>query len=76
MRDDRAFVGSIIMSHAYAIEVHGRSAGIAVAERGGFVFFASEQPFYRLEGRVFPRLRHAERAAAELLAVSGKKHRA
>lgn len=62
------------MSQAYAIEIHGRSAGIAVAERGGFVFFAAEQPFHKLDGRTFRHLRHAEKAAAELLAAPGRRH--
>jgi hypothetical protein len=55
------------MSQAYSIEVGGRSAGIAIAERGGFVFFAAERAFSALEGRSFRHLRHAERAAERLL---------
>jgi Ethanolamine utilization protein EutJ (predicted chaperonin) len=55
------------MNQAFSIEVGGRSAGIAIAERGGFVFFAADRAFHALEGQVFRRLRHAERAAERLL---------
>lgn len=61
------------MSQAYAIEVHGRSAGIAVAERGGFVFFAADHAFRDLEGRTFRRLRHAERAASQVLSALAER---
>jgi len=60
-------------SHAFAIEVHGRSAGIA--ERGGFMFFAAERTFQTLERRVFRHVAHAERAARQALAEHDKRHR-
>ncbi|MBF5094538.1 hypothetical protein F1643_08680 [Azospirillum sp. INR13] len=53
------------MSHAnaYAIEVQGRSAGIVVAERGGFTFFVSDWAFRDLDRRVFRNVGQAQRAA-------------
>ena len=54
--------------HAFAIEIHGRSAGIVVAARGGFMFFAAERAFQALERRVFKEVGHAERAARRVLA--------
>ncbi len=62
-------------SHAFAIEVHGRSAGIVVAERGGFMFFAAERAFQGLERRVFKQVAHAERAVRQALAEHDKRHR-
>lgn len=62
-------------AHAFAIEVHGRAAGIVVAERGGFMFFAAERTFQSLERRVFKEVAHAERAALRTLAGHDKRHR-
>lgn len=53
-------------SHAYAIEVQGTAAGIVVAERSGFQFFAADDRFAPLDGRVFRRVDQAERAARAL----------
>lgn len=55
-------------SRAFAIEVQGRPAGIAVAERGGFTFFVADRAFSSLDGRFFRRIDQAERAARRLLA--------
>jgi hypothetical protein len=55
------------MTHAFAIEVAGRSAGIAIAERGGFTFYAADHAFWILDGQTFRHLRHAEQAALKLL---------
>lgn len=52
---------------AFTIEVYGRSAGIVVAERGRFTFFASDRAFREIDRRVFRRIQHAERAARDLL---------
>lgn len=51
---------------AYAIEVKGRPAGIVVAERGGYTFFAADAAFQNLDRRTFRHVRHAERAARDL----------
>jgi hypothetical protein len=61
---------TMITSHAYAIEVRGRSAGILVARRGGFTFFTAEGTFKDLDGRFFRRVDQAERAARRLLDIS------
>lgn len=55
------------MTQAFAIEIGGRSAGIAVAERGGFVFHAADRAFRELDRRSFTRLRHIERAAERIV---------
>ena len=55
-------------SHAYAIEVQGRSAGIVVAERGGYTFFVSDWTFKDLDRQTFRNVGQAERAAHQLAA--------
>ena len=60
--------------HAFAIEVHGRSVGIVVAERGGFMFFAAERAFQALERRVFKHVSHAEMAARRILDAHARRH--
>jgi hypothetical protein len=61
--------------HAFAIEVHGRSAGIVVAQRGGFMFFAAERAFQPLDRRVFKHVTHAETAARRALAEHDRRYR-
>ena len=46
----RAEGGSMSAPHAFAIESLGRSAGIVVAERGGFMVFAANAPSRRWNG--------------------------
>ena len=61
-------------SQAFAIEVHGRSAGIVVADRGGFMFFAADGAFRALDRRVFKHVGQAERAAVEIANGRDKHH--
>jgi len=63
------------LAQAYAIEVHGRSAGIVVAERGGFVFFSADGAFNTLERRVFKHVTQAEQAARRLLSDRDRSRR-
>lgn len=56
-------------TNAYAIEVQGRSAGIVVADRGGYTFFVSDWEFRDLDRRNFRSVPQAERAAARLVAL-------
>ncbi|MEI8393709.1 MAG: hypothetical protein WCF85_03165 [Rhodospirillaceae bacterium] len=60
-------------AQAFAIEIHGRSAGIVVADPGGFVFFAAESAFQALDRRVFKHVGQAERAAVQLLSGRTKQ---
>lgn len=55
------------LAQAFAIEVKGRSAGIVVADRGEFVFFAADGAFRALDRRVFKHVGQAERAAVQLV---------
>ena len=54
-------------SQAFTIEVRGRSAGIVIAERGGFMFFAADGDFHTLDRRLFKRVRQAEEAVRQLM---------
>ncbi len=62
-------------TQAFAIEVHGRSAGIVVADQGGFMFFSADGAFRVLDRRVFKHVGQAERAAVEIADGRGKHHR-
>ena len=55
------------MSDAFVIETTRHTAGIAVRERSGFRFYASEALFQPLDDRVFRGL-HAVRAAVNAIA--------
>ena len=55
------------LAQAFAIEVLGRSAGIVVAEHGGFMFFAADGAFRALDRRVFKHIGQVERAAVQLI---------
>ena len=60
-------------AQAFAIEVRGRSAGIVVAEPGGYVFFAADGAFRALDRRVFKHVGQAEQAAVLLADGHGKR---
>ncbi|MGE0095577.1 MAG: hypothetical protein AB7M05_03530 [Alphaproteobacteria bacterium] len=65
------------MANAFIIEINGKAAGLVVEEKGGFRFFASHRIFWKLDGRIYRRVREAEKAAHELWnlhveAASGK----
>ena len=51
---------------AYAIEVAGIAAGLALRERGGFSFVAADPRFRLLEGSRFRRVEQVEAAARNL----------
>lgn len=55
-------------TNAFAIEVHGRSAGIVVAEARGYTFFAADWTFKDLDRRTFRHVQQAERAAERIIA--------
>jgi hypothetical protein len=54
------------MSVCFAIEARRRVVGVAVRCAGGFRFFSSDPAYRKLEGRVFPKARAIDRAAARL----------
>lgn len=66
------------MANTFIIEINGKAAGLVVEEKGGFRFFASHRIFWKLDGRIYRRVREAEKAARNLWDVhleeaSGKR---
>ena len=55
------------MSNTYVIEVDNRTAGIVVADAGGFRFFSALRQFGRLDGQHFRKPSDAEKAARTLI---------
>lgn len=66
------------MADAFIIEINGKAAGLVVEEKGGFRFFASHRIFWKLDGRIYRRVREAEKAARGLwdLHVDGASNKA
>lgn len=62
-------------TNAFAIEVQGHSAGIVVADRGGYTFFVSDWAFRDLDRRVFRNVGQAERAAQQHFSRLGQNRR-
>lgn len=56
---------------AFAIEVAGISAGLALRERGGFSFIAADPRFRIIEGSRFRRLAQLEEAVRTLARAVG-----
>ena len=50
-----------MISQRFAVEFDRRTVGIAVRVPGGFIFYASDQRFYAMDGRMFRRARAIER---------------
>ena len=57
----------------FAVEYDHRTVGIAVRIPGGFIFYASDDEFDAIDGRIFPRVRTLER---QLKKVSKARPRA
>ena len=50
-----------MITQRFAVEFDRRTVGIAVRVPGGFMFYASDNRFRELDGRVFKRARAIER---------------
>ena len=55
---------------AFVIEVMHRTAGLAVSERGGFRFHASDPLFRRIDGHKFRKLKAIHTAVADLIELA------
>jgi hypothetical protein len=62
----------VMSTTTHVIEIGHVTAGIIVAIKGGFRFFAAERAFKSLDLAIFPTIEDANRAAREKL--SGQKH--
>ena len=51
-----------MITQRFAVEFDHRTVGIGVRVPGGFIFYASDERFGEMDGRVFPRARAIERA--------------
>ena len=50
-----------MINQRFAVEFDRRTVGIAVRVPGGFMFYASDDEFDQMDGRLFPRARAIER---------------
>ena len=50
-----------MITQRFAVEFDRRTVGIAVRVPGGFMFYASDDRFNSMDGRLFPRARAIER---------------
>ena len=55
-----------VLAQCFAIEDRRRTVGLACRVPNGFRFFAAEQPYFALEGMVFPRVRAVEKEVRQL----------
>ena len=61
-----------MQTQRFTVEFDRRTVGIAVRVPGGFMFYASDDVFSVMNGRVFPRARMIER---QLKKVSSQRRR-
>jgi len=50
-----------VTTQRFAVEFDRRTVGVAVRVPGGFMFYASNDDFDEMDGRLFPRARAIER---------------
>lgn len=50
-----------MITQRFAVEFERRTVGVAARVPGGFIFYASDDRFREIDGRVFPRARAIER---------------
>ena len=62
-----------MITQRFAVEFDRRTVGIAVRVPGGFMFFASNEDFEEIDGRVFPRARAIERQLKKVARTRRRK---
>ena len=62
-----------IGAQAFVIEIGDISAGVAVRERGGFSFVATDRRFNVLDGSKFKRIQQVENAARGVWRASASR---
>ena len=50
-----------MITQRFVVQFDRRTVGIAVRVAGGFMFYASDDDFEEMDGRIFPRARALER---------------
>lgn len=61
-----------MLNQRFVVQLDRRTVGIAVRVPGGFIFYASDDEFDELDGRIFKRARAIER---QLVKVARKQRR-
>lgn len=62
-----------MINQRFVVQLDRRTVGIAVRVPGGFIFYASDDEFDEMDGRIFKRARAIER---QLVKVARKQRRA
>jgi hypothetical protein len=65
-----------MITQRFAVEFERRTVGVAARVPGGFVFYASNDRFNEMDGRVFPRARAIERHLKRVAIRSARKAQA
>ena len=64
-----------MITQRFAVEFDRRTVGIAVRVPGGFMFYASDDTFSEMDGRLFPRARAIERQLSKVAARGQRQRR-
>lgn len=62
-----------MITQRFAVEFDRRTVGVAARVPGGFVFYASDDRFKEMDGRVFARARAIERQLKKVARRRGRK---
>ena len=62
-----------MLNQRFVVQLDRRTVGIAVRVLGGFIFYASDDEFDEMDGRIFKRARAIEQ---QLVKVARKQRRA
>jgi len=65
-----------MITQRFAVEFERRTVGVAARVPGGFIFYASDDRFNEMDGRVFPRARVIERQLKKVAKRSARKAQA
>ena len=61
-----------MVNQRFAVEFDRRTVGIAVRVSGGFMFYAADERFEEMDGRLFTRARAIERELKKVVKRSNK----
>jgi hypothetical protein len=65
-----------MITQRFAVEFERRTVGVAARVPGGFIFYASDDRFTEMDGRVFPRARVIERQLRKVAKSRARKNQA
>ena len=65
-----------MITQRFTVEFDRRTVGIAVRVPGGFLFYASDDRFNDMDGRLFPRARAIERQLKRVAKCQARKKQA